>query len=46
MPKDLKITKISRTVGKDRVVDELISFTHDIEIEYLLLGIEPTGRYV
>jgi carboxymethylenebutenolidase len=30
MPKDMKITNISRTVGKDQVVDELvISFTHD-----------------
>jgi carboxymethylenebutenolidase len=33
MPKDLKIINVSRTVGKDRVVDELIiSFTHDSEI--------------
>ncbi len=30
MPKDMKITNISRTVGKDQVVDELvISFTRD-----------------
>jgi carboxymethylenebutenolidase len=30
MPKDMKIINISRTVGKDQVVDELvISFTHD-----------------
>ena len=47
MPKDLKITKVSRTVGKDQVVDELIiSFTHDREIYYLLPGVEPTGKYV
>ena len=47
MPKDFKVTKISRTVGKDQVVDELvIKFTHDTEIEYLLPGISPTGRYV
>jgi len=46
-PKDLKITKISRTVGKDQVVDEFIlSFTHDIEFEYLLPGVPPTGKYV
>jgi carboxymethylenebutenolidase len=37
MPKDIKITNISRTIGKDQVVDELIiSFTHDGEIDYLL----------
>jgi carboxymethylenebutenolidase len=47
MPKDLKITNISRTIGKDQGVDELvISFTHDTEIDYLLPGIAPTGKYV
>jgi carboxymethylenebutenolidase len=47
MPKDLKITNISRTVGKDQVVDELIiSFTHDREIQYMLPGVAPTGKYV
>jgi carboxymethylenebutenolidase len=47
MPKDLKITNVSRTIGKDQVVDEIIiSFTHDREIEYLLPGVHPTGRYV
>jgi carboxymethylenebutenolidase len=46
-PKDVKITRISRTVGKNQVVDELIlSFTHDIEIKSMLPGIQPTGRYV
>ena len=47
MPDDTKITRISRTVGKDQVVDELIlSFTHDIEIKSMLPGIPPTGRHV
>ncbi len=47
MPKDWKITNVSRTVGKDQVVDELIiSFTHDREIEYLLPGVSPTGKHV
>jgi len=47
MPDDTRITRISRTVGKDQVVDELIlSFTHDIEIKAMLPGISPTGRYV
>lgn len=47
MPADTKITSISRTVGKDQVVDELIlSFTHDIEIKAMLPGIPPTGKYV
>ena len=47
MPDDTKIITISRTVGKDQVVDELIlSFTHDIEIKSMLPGIPPTGKYV
>jgi carboxymethylenebutenolidase len=47
MLKDVKITRISRTIGKNRVVDELIlSFTHDLEIKSMLPGIQPTGKYV
>ena len=47
MPADTKIVRISRTVGKDQVVDELIlSFTHDREIDFILPGVPPTGRYV
>ena len=47
IPKDPKVTPISRTVGKDRVVDEFIlSFTHDTQWDYLLPGIPPTGKRV
>src|ERR687888_1081872 len=47
MPGDIKVERISRTVGKDQVVDELIlKFTHDKEIEFALPGIPPTGKYV
>jgi carboxymethylenebutenolidase len=47
MPKDTKIMRVSRTVGKNQVIDELIlSFTHDIEIKSMLPGIKPTGKYV
>jgi carboxymethylenebutenolidase len=47
MPPDTKLTRISRTVGKNQVVDELIlSFTHDREIDFMLPGIQPTGRFV
>ena len=46
-PKDTEITPVSRTVGEDRVVDELVlSFTHDIEMDQLLPGVAPTGRAV
>jgi carboxymethylenebutenolidase len=47
MPADTKIVRISRTVGKDQVIDELIvSFTHDREVEFMLPGIAPTGKRV
>ena len=47
MPKDTTLTSISRTVGADRVVDELLfSFTHDQEIDWMLPGIPPTGKAV
>lgn len=46
-PKDTRFQLISRTVGEDRVVDELIhSFTHDIEMPWILPGVPPTGKEV
>ena len=47
MPADTRVEPISRTVSADRVVDELIlSFTHDVVIDYMLPGIAPTGKHV
>jgi len=47
IPKDARVTPISRTVGKDQVVDEFVlSFTHDTEWDYLLPGVPPTGKRV
>ena len=46
-PADTRLIPISRTVGADRVVDEMLfCFTHDIEIDWMLPGLAPTGRYV
>jgi len=46
-PADFKLTPISRTIGADRLVDEmLVSFTHDVEIDWMLPGVPPTGKYV
>ena len=46
-PRDIAIAPVSRTVGDDQVVDELVlSFTHDIEMPQLLPGVEPTGKHV
>jgi carboxymethylenebutenolidase len=47
MPPDTTLTPISRTVGKDQLVDEMIfSFTHTLEMPWMLPGIAPTGRRV
>lgn len=47
MPRDTHMIPVSRTVGADRVVDEMIfCFTHDEEIDWMLPGIKPTGRRV
>ncbi|KAK3208055.1 hypothetical protein GRF29_96g1253344 [Pseudopithomyces chartarum] len=44
---DFKMRLISRTVGIDRVVDEMaVSFTHDDEIDWILPGIPPTNKRV
>ena len=47
VPADTKTRQLSRTVGKDQIVEELIfSFTHDAEIPFMLPGVRPTGKYV
>ena len=47
MPPDFKMTDVSRTVGENRLVDEMvISFTHTIEMPWILPGVKPTGRFV
>lgn len=46
-PADIALVPVSRTVGPDRLVDEMVvSFTHDVEIDWMLPGIPPTGRRV
>ena len=38
---------VTRTVGKDRIVDELIhKFTHTIEMPWIPPGVRPTGKRV
>jgi carboxymethylenebutenolidase len=47
MPPDTEIVPISRTIGSERLVDEMIfRFTHTIEMDWMLPGIAPTGRRV
>ena len=46
-PPDTTLTPVSRTVGSDQIVDEMLfSFTHTREIDWMLPGVAPTGRKV
>jgi carboxymethylenebutenolidase len=47
MPADTALRLLARTVGKDRLIDEFVfSFTHDVEMAWMLPGIAPTHRKV
>jgi len=47
MPPDTTLTPISRTVGADQLVDEMIfSFTHTQAMPWMLPGVPPTGKRV
>jgi carboxymethylenebutenolidase len=47
MPPDTVLTPISRTVGEDQLVDEMVfSFTHTQEMPWMLPGVPPTNRRV
>jgi carboxymethylenebutenolidase len=47
MPPDTSLTPISRTVGQEQLVDEMIfAFTHSQEMPWMLPGVPPTHRRV
>jgi carboxymethylenebutenolidase len=47
LPDDWTVTLLSRTVGENQLVDEVVaSFTHDCPMEVFLPGVAPTGRKV
>lgn len=47
MPPDTKLARVSRTVGEDQLVDEIIfNFTHTQETPWTLPGVPDTGRRV
>jgi carboxymethylenebutenolidase len=47
MPPDTEIVPVSRTIGVERLVDEMIfRFTHTIEMDWMLPGVAPTGKRV
>jgi carboxymethylenebutenolidase len=47
LPPDFRSEVISRTIGDDQIVDELlVEFTHSVQMDFLLPGVPPTGRKV
>src|SRR5437868_10533361 len=47
MPPDTEMVPLSRTVGNDQLVDEMIfKFTHTIRMDWMLPGVAPTGKRV
>jgi carboxymethylenebutenolidase len=47
LPPDTDFVPLSRTVGPDRLVDEMIvRFTHAIQMDWMLPGVAPTGKRV
>jgi carboxymethylenebutenolidase len=47
MAPDTELTPISRTIGTDQLVDEMLAkFTHTIQMDWILPGIAPTGKRV
>ena len=47
MPPDTEMTPVSRTIGDDQIVDEMVfKFTHTIPMDWMLPGIPPTGKRV
>ena len=47
MPPDTTLTPVSRTIGEDQLVDEMIfSFTHTQEMPWMLPGVAPTNKKV
>jgi carboxymethylenebutenolidase len=47
MPTDTEMTPVSRTIGEDQLVAEMIfKFTHTIAMDWMLPGISPTGKRV
>jgi carboxymethylenebutenolidase len=46
-PPDMEMLEVSRTIGEEQIVDELvIKFTHTAVMDWMLPGLQPTGKRV
>ena len=47
IPPDTEMVPVSRTIGQGRLVEEMVfRFTHTIPMDWMLPGIQPTGKRV
>src|SRR4030095_13227741 len=47
MPPDTEMIPVSRTIGTDQLVDEMVfKFTHTIRMDWILPGVAPTEKRV
>jgi carboxymethylenebutenolidase len=47
MPPDTEMVPISRTIGENQLVDEMVfKFTHSMRMDWMLPGVAPTGKKV
>ncbi|MGI8565002.1 MAG: ester cyclase [Pyrinomonadaceae bacterium] len=47
MPPDTEIVPVSRTIGDNQLVDEMVfKFTHTVMMDWMLPGLAPTGKRV
>ncbi len=46
-PPDAEMLEVSRTIGEEQIVDELmVRFTHTAVMDWMLPGLQPTGKRV
>ncbi len=46
-PPDMEMVEVSRTIGEEQIVDELaVRFTHTAVMDWMLPGLQPTGKRV
>jgi carboxymethylenebutenolidase len=46
-PPDVEVINVSRTIGEDQLVEELVlRFTHTTAVDWMLPGVAPTGKRV
>ena len=46
-PPDAELINVSRTIGEDQLVEEIVlKFTHTVPVDWMLPGVPPTGRRV